>query len=97
MNEEDLQRLRGEEAARAARSTWPAIRNLAVSFELALNEIDRLRPIVLALARDVDAYVGDDGGRRCRFCGVIGQKQGDVHRPDCVKALADAFAQAQLG
>ena len=90
--------MRGEEAARAARSTWPATRNLAVSLELVLNEIDRLRPIVLALARDVDAYVGDDGGRHCLFCGAIGQKQGgDVHRSDCVKALADAFAQAQLG
>ena len=68
MNAEGLRWLR-EQSARAARSTWPADKNWAAALRMALDEIDRLRPLVLALA-DEEATVSDEHGRHCVFCGA---------------------------
>ena len=93
MNEEGLRWLR-EQAARAGRGTWPADKNWAAALGLALKEVDRLRPLVLALA-DEEASVCDESGRRCVFCGATGSGPAVVHRTSCVKALADAYARDQ--
>lgn len=95
MNDEGLRWLR-EQAARAGRGTWPADKNWAAALGLALKEVDRLRPVVLALA-DEEATVCDERGRRCVFCGAVGAGPDVAHRTGCVKALADTYAREQEG
>lgn len=96
MNAEQLHWLR-EQTARAGRSTWPADRNWAAALRMALDEIDRLRPLVLALA-DEEATVADEQGRRCVFCGghgALDPASAIAHRTGCVKGLVDAYARDQ--
>ena len=99
MNAEELLWLR-DQTARAGRSTWPADKNWAAALRLALQEIDRLRPMVLALA-DEEAAVSDEHGRHCVFCGAaydaVGSRAACTHRAGCVKGLADAYAREQQG
>jgi hypothetical protein len=97
VNAEELRWLR-DQTARAGRSTWPADKNWAAALRMALDEIDRLRPLVLTLA-DEQATVSDGHGRRCMFCGAaygpVDSESAMAHRTGCVKGLADAYAREQ--
>ncbi len=89
-----------EQAARAGRSTWPADKKWAAALDLALQEIDRLRLLVLGLA-DKEAAVPGEDGRQCLFCGAaygaVGSRAAVAHHPGCLKCLADAYAREQQG
>ena len=94
MNAEELRWLR-EQTARAGRSTWPADKTWAAALRMALDEIDRLRPLVLTLA-DEQATVSDGHGRRCVFCAAsVDSGSAGAHRTGCVKGLVDAYAREQ--
>jgi hypothetical protein len=96
VNTGELRWLR-EQTAKAGRSTWPADRNWATALRMAVDEIDGLRPLVLALAGKETA-VQDEHGRRCLFCGAAYGAVGSgpvAHRSGCVKGLADAYARGQ--